>query len=181
MTMIVAEKSYALLLSDPGRSTHTGCRGACRRPAFRVHVDACGGQFQAARGLRCTRGLQKMKTTHRIRFVATLFLTTLIVAACGGGGGGSAPPPGGGGGGGGATTYSVSVTVTGLAGSALVLQDNGASNLTVSSHTTASFTTKLASGAAYAVTVLTQPTGLQCTGASGAGTIAKYNVSVAVS
>jgi hypothetical protein len=122
-----------------------------------------------------------MKTTHRIRFVATLFLTTLIVAACGGGGGGSAPPPGGGGGGGGATTYSVSVTVTGLAGSALVLQDNGASNLTVSSGTTASFTTKLASGAAYAVTVLTQPTGLKCTVASGAGTIAKSNVSVAVS
>jgi hypothetical protein len=123
-----------------------------------------------------------MKTTHSIHFLATLLLTTLIVAACGrgGGGGGGAGAPSGGGGGG-ATTYSVSVTVSGLTGTALVLQDNGTSNLTVSSNTTASFATKLASGAAYAVTVLTQPTGLKCTVAGGSGKVGTSNVSIAVS
>jgi hypothetical protein len=74
----------------------------------------------------------------------------------------------------------VSAVVTGLSGS-LVLQDNGGNNLAVSGNGTVSFTTKLASGATYAVTVLTQPTGLKCTVASGSGTVAKANVTVSVS
>jgi hypothetical protein len=128
-----------------------------------------------------------MTTTDRPRLTAILVLATLLSAACGGGGGGGGPAPsggnggGGGGGGGGTTTYSVSVTVSGLAGSAVVLQDNGTSNLSIASNTTASFATKLASGAAYAVTVLTQPTGLKCTVAGGSGTVGTSNVSVSVS
>ena len=73
------------------------------------------------------------------------------------------------------STYSVGGTVSGLSGS-VVLQDNGGDNLTVSANGSFTFATKLASGAAYAVTVKTQPAGQTCTVASGSGTIASANV-----
>ena len=79
------------------------------------------------------------------------------------------------------STYSVGGTVSGLSGS-VVLQDNGGDNLTVSANGPFTFATKLASGAAYAVTVQTQPAGQTCTVASGSGTIGSANVTnVAVS
>lgn len=55
------------------------------------------------------------------------------------------------------TTYSIGGTVSGLAGASLVLQDNGGDNLTISQNGSFIFPTALASGTAYAVTVLTQP------------------------
>ena len=73
-----------------------------------------------------------------------------MLAACGGGGGY-------GGGGGSSTTYSVGGMVTGLSGSGLVLRDNGGDNLAVSATGSFTFATKVATGAAYAVTVYTQP------------------------
>ncbi|HVN42057.1 MAG TPA: hypothetical protein VMT50_04685, partial [Steroidobacteraceae bacterium] len=74
-------------------------------------------------------------------------------------------------------TYSVGGTVCGLAaGASVVLQDNGGNNLTVSSNAAFTFTTKLQSGSAYAVTVLTQPSGQTCTVAQGSGTVAGANV-----
>jgi hypothetical protein len=96
-------------------------------------------------------------------------LAGVALAACGGGGssgssgqsGSSAP-----------TTYSVGGTVTGLSASGLVLQDNGTDNLTVSSGaSTFTFATPQPSGTAYAVTVLTQPTGETCAVSGGTGTI----------
>ena len=64
----------------------------------------------------------------------------------------------------------------------MVLQDNGGDNLTVSANGPFTFATKLASGAAYAVTVQTNPAGQTCTVASGSGTIGSANVTnVAVS
>jgi 6-phosphogluconolactonase (cycloisomerase 2 family) len=72
-------------------------------------------------------------------------------------------------------------TVTGLTGTGLVLQDNGGDNLTVSGNGPFTFATALASGKAYAVTVLTQPAGQTCTVANGTGTTASANVtSVAI-
>jgi hypothetical protein len=50
-----------------------------------------------------------------------------------------------------------------LSGQSVTLQNNSGDNLTVSSNTSFSFTTKVASGATYLVTVLTQPTGQTCT------------------
>ncbi len=77
--------------------------------------------------------------------------------------------------------YSVTALVSGLAsGQSVVLQDNGGNNLTVSTNGTSTFTTSLATGAAYAVTVLTQPTGQTCAPQSGSGTIAAANVTVDV-
>ena len=58
----------------------------------------------------------------------------------------------------------ISGTVVGmLSGQSVTLQNNSGDNLTVSSNTSFSFTTKVASGATYLVTVLTQPTGQTCT------------------
>src|SRR5579863_7332730 len=99
-----------------------------------------------------------------------------LFAACGGGGGGSSGSSGGGAPG----TYNIGVTVSGLTGTGLVLQDNGAPNLTVSTNGTQTFNTRLATGSAYAVTVLTQPTGEICNVANGSGTVGTGNVNVAV-
>ncbi|MGJ7529613.1 NHL repeat-containing protein [Variovorax sp. GB1P17] len=55
-------------------------------------------------------------------------------------------------------SYSVGGKVTGLAGSGLVLQNNSADDLPVAANGSFSFPQPVASGAAYAVTVKTQPT-----------------------
>jgi len=60
-------------------------------------------------------------------------------------------------------SYTISGTVVGmLSGQSVTLQNNSGDNLTVSSNTSFSFTTKVPSGATYLVTVLTQPTGQTC-------------------
>ena len=78
-------------------------------------------------------------------------------------------------------TYSVGGSVSGLAGT-VVLQDNGGDNLSLSANGPFTFGTALAGGAAYSVTVQTNPPGQTCTVSSGSGTIGSANVtSVAVS
>ena len=72
-------------------------------------------------------------------------------------------------------TYTVSPTVSGLVGT-VVLQDNGGDNLSVSANGVATFSTALATGATYAVTVLTQPSGSICNVSNGTGTISSANV-----
>jgi len=105
----------------------------------------------------------------------------LLLAACGGGG--SNNGGGGGSGSGGGTTYTVGGTASGLpANATLVLQDNGGDNLTVSANGGYTFATHLANGAAYKVTVLTQPNGATCTVANSSGNVAGADVTnVAVS
>lgn len=110
---------------------------------------------------------------------AALALITLTLAACGGGGGGSTtnttppPPP---------TMYTIGGTLSSLgASTTVVLQDNGGNNLSLSANGAFTFTTSLASGSAYAVTVLTQPTGQTCTVSSGSGTANANVTTVAVS
>ena len=74
-----------------------------------------------------------------------------------------------------APTYSVGGTVSGLTGS-VVLQDNGADDLTVTANGTFTFNAALVTGTSYAVTVKTNPTGQTCTVANGTGTIGTANV-----
>lgn len=105
-------------------------------------------------------------------------IVVLALAACGGGGGGggySAPPPPP------PSTYSIGGSVTGLTGTGLVLQDNGGDNLSVTANGSFTFATKINSGANYSVTVMTQPSGQNCTVTSGAGMASANvtNVSVA--
>ena len=78
-------------------------------------------------------------------------------------------------------TYSVGGSISGLSGT-VVLRDNGGDDLTVSANGPFAFATKLASGAAYAVTVKTNPSGQSCSVANGSGTIGSADVTnVAVS
>ncbi len=63
-------------------------------------------------------------------------------------------------------------TLAGLSGSgAVVLQDNGGDNLTLTANGPFTFATPLASGQTYAVTVLSSPSGQYCTVNGGSGTV----------
>ncbi|MCG6118775.1 MAG: choice-of-anchor D domain-containing protein [Aquimonas sp.] len=76
------------------------------------------------------------------------------------------------------STYSVGGTVTGLAGSGLVLRNNGADDLAVAADGSFTFATALSDLDSYAVTVFVQPTSpnQSCTVSSGNGTVAGSNV-----
>lgn len=104
---------------------------------------------------------------HYIRVVWTLIVSgALVVSACNGGRG-----PG-------SRTFTVGGSVSGLQGSGLVLQDNLGNDLAVTSNGSFVFTTSIAAGAAYSVTVKTQPVNVSqtCTVTAGAGTVAGGNV-----
>lgn len=80
------------------------------------------------------------------------------------------------------TAFSIGGSVSGLGAASITLQDNGADNLVVSANGGFSFATPIASGATYAVTILTQPAGQQCTVNNGSGIVgADSIVDVAVS
>src|ERR1700723_2396843 len=93
----------------------------------------------------------------------------LLIAACGGGKGSS-------------PSFMVGGSVSGLAGTDLVLQDNGGDNLMVSSDGNFVFATAVANGGAYSVTVKSQPSAPSqtCTAAGGSGTVAPPNSTDAV-
>lgn len=110
-----------------------------------------------------------MKTSRFLDFsFSCLIGLSIFVAGCGGGGssGGST-----------GTTYTVGGTLSGLADTASVtVQNNGGDSLTLTSNATFAFSTQLASGAAYNVTVSAQPSGQLCTVSNGSGTVASANV-----
>ena len=109
---------------------------------------------------------------NKIRVVLYSIMVFLL-AACGGGGGG--------GGGGGSFTVGGSLSGMG-AGKSIVLQNNASDNLTLTNNGSFTFSTALADGAAYAVTVATPPNGHTCTVSNGSGTVSGANVTnVAVS
>lgn len=72
-------------------------------------------------------------------------------------------------------SYSISGTVSGLIGT-VVLQNNGGSDLTITSNGEFSFGSGLVSGASYSVAVSAHPTDLICRVTSGSGTVASANV-----
>lgn len=69
-------------------------------------------------------------------------------------------------------------TVSGLAGTGLVLQNNGGDDLAIPTNGEFSFPSPIASGATYSVTVKTQPSGpsQSCSVANGTGTIGSADV-----
>jgi len=75
--------------------------------------------------------------------------------------------------------FTVGGTVSGLAGSGLVLQNNGGDNLQIAANGAFTFATSLVNGSAYSVTVLAQPGGPSqtCTVANPSGTLMGANVS----
>ena len=116
-----------------------------------------------------------MRTQRTVRFGPSVcyVVTLLALAACGGGGGGgsSAPPA--------PSTFTIGGSVSGLGGT-VVLQQSGANNLSVSANGQFTFAGSVATGSAYAVTLLTQPTGQKCTVSSGSGTATANVTSVSV-
>ncbi len=100
----------------------------------------------------------------------------LAVVGCGGGGGKSTPPP--------PATYTIGGTVSGVTGTGLILQDSLGTNhddlLPVNGSGSFTFVNPVASGGAYNVTVLTQPTGQSCTVTNGSGTASANVTSVSV-
>jgi 6-phosphogluconolactonase len=115
------------------------------------------------------------------RRLAVVGLAAVLLSSCQGqesgtppdprgieGTGGTQPPP----------SYTVGGSVTGLVGSGLVLQDNGGNNLAITSNGSFVFSTAVASGSAYAVTIKTQPTNpaQTCVLTVGTGTITDANV-----
>ena len=76
-----------------------------------------------------------------------------------------------------ATDFTIGGTVSGLStGASVTLLDNGGNALKVAANGTFTFTTVLATGASYNVTVSVQPTGELCTVADGSGKVASANV-----
>lgn len=74
-------------------------------------------------------------------------------------------------------TRTVGGSVSGLAGSeSVVLQNNSSDNLTVNSNGSFTFSTPVAQGATYNVTVLTQPSTQTCTVTNGSGTVGASNI-----
>ena len=69
--------------------------------------------------------------------------------------------------------YTVGGTVSGMVGSGMVLQNNGGDDLSISANSSFSFATQLTDGAAYSVTVKTQPTNPSqtCTVSNGSATV----------
>ena len=120
-----------------------------------------------------------MKSANRLFWGAPLILASLYLAACSGVPQSSSGGTGGTGSGG---TVTIGGTVTGLSGTGLVLQNKGGDNLSVTASGTFTFKTGVATGSAYAVTVLTQPTGpaQNCVVTSGSGTASANVTSVAV-
>jgi hypothetical protein len=103
--------------------------------------------------------------TNIIRGVLVLFVT--LLTACGDSGGGSSLT----------TAYTIGGTVSGLGvGKSVVLQNNGGNDRTVSADGAFTFTTSVASGGTYAVTVLTQPVLQTCTVANASGTVSGANI-----
>ena len=114
----------------------------------------------------------RSRKLRRTALIAVPLIAAAILVACGGGSGGTTPPPP-------APTYTVGGTVTGLSGS-LVLQNNAGNDATISANGGFTFTTALNSGAAYAVTVKTQPStaslAQNCVVTGGAGSVGGSNV-----
>ena len=102
---------------------------------------------------------------------ALLLALPLLLSACGGGGGGST-------GGGTASGYTVGGSLSGLAtGTSVTLYNKQTGeHLTLGATGTFAFTTTQASGANYAVTVSTPPTGQSCSVTDGLGVVGSANV-----
>lgn len=96
-------------------------------------------------------------------FVVALGVLGLVSCGGGGGSGGAGPPA--------PLPVTVGGTASGrTAGDTLVLQNNGADDLSITANGVFTFATPVALSGAYAVTVLTTPAGKTCTVGNGSGT-----------
>jgi len=111
-----------------------------------------------------------MKAALKPFFLLYLTVIFVFVVGC------SSLPKGSGGGTGG--PFTISVTVSGLAGSGLVLLDNTTDKLTITANGTFAFAATIAKGGSYAVTVQTQPSNPTQTCASSASSGSNISANV---
>jgi 6-phosphogluconolactonase (cycloisomerase 2 family) len=110
------------------------------------------------------RSLLRMRVRPTALVVALVLISELL-AACGGRHGSNAGP------------QTIGGSVSGLlAGNNVVLLNNGGNSTTASANGNFMFTSPVASGAAYAVTVSVQPSGQNCIVTNGNGTVVGANV-----
>jgi 6-phosphogluconolactonase (cycloisomerase 2 family) len=107
-----------------------------------------------------------------LRSIGSVTFLALFMVGCGGGNSGSSPPPPP------PPTYSIGGTVTGLTGSGLVLQTNAGDVVPVPAAGAFTFANQLGSGAAYSVSVKTQPSApaQTCIVTNGSGTVGTANI-----
>ncbi len=119
-----------------------------------------------------------MKSTFKSVVSVSLTLTSLVLSACSGPVGSGLGSGSGSGGG----PFTVGGSVSGLAGTGLVLQDNGADSLTISVNGSFTFKTTIITGGSYAVTVQTQPSNptQTCGVTAGSGSNLSANISSVV-
>src|SRR5712691_2788704 len=125
-----------------------------------------------ARACSASHEVRKETIVMNIRNVLISVIVPAVlvgIVSCGGGSGY------GSGGGTPMYTYTVGGTVSGLS-ETVVLQLNGAGNLTMSASGGFTFAGSLANSSTYNVTVLTQPASQTCSIANGAGTLSGANV-----
>jgi hypothetical protein len=143
-------------------------------PSWGGEIRAVGLRFSARAGALA----RAMNPFARVSLAASS-LAALGLAACTGGGGISQTSSGISMTTGTPTfTYTVGGTVSGLAGTGLVLQDNGGDSLKVTADGSFTFKTQLISGNPYLVTVSAQPQAptQTCVASNAAGTIANASV-----
>ena len=104
-----------------------------------------------------------MKKRGKLLLIALLFLFIAVVTTNCGGGGGGIP------------TYTAGGTVSGLTGT-MILQNNGGDDLAITSNGAFTFSTAVADGSGYSVTVKTQPAGQTCFVTNGSGTVSGADV-----
>ena len=75
-----------------------------------------------------------------------------------------------------AANYTVGLTVSGLAGAGLILQNNSADDLAVKNDGSYTFATEPIDGSAYDVTIAAQPAGQNCIVSKGGGVLAGANI-----
>lgn len=106
----------------------------------------------------------------KIRIYPLLTLSTILLASCGGGGngGGSNILP---------AIYTVGISVEGMTGTSMVIQNNAGDDITVTGNGSYSFSTQLATGDSYTVSVSLSPERQKCTVSNGKGIISDSSVS----
>jgi 6-phosphogluconolactonase (cycloisomerase 2 family) len=135
--------------------------------------------FQPIVTIRNIQGLgeirMNMPTSLPVRVISLLSALGALAACGGDGSSNSGPPP---------TPHTIGGSVAGLKGSRLALQDNGGDTLAVSGNGNFTFSTSIANGDPFNVTVSTQPANPSqtCTVAHGSGTVSGDDITnVAVS
>lgn len=118
-----------------------------------------------------------MLSLRCVRFIAWPLLASGLVACSNGRGSveeGAPPPPSQGA----QDGFTLGGSVSGLVGSGLVVQNNGAGDLPIAADGSFTFPTRYATGTAYSVAVRTQPTSPSqtCSVARGSGSVGSANV-----